>query len=99
MVKLVDRLKEHYKHVSLYRMTVSELETLRKKKIETKWIESFNTIIAVVVGWVFFFYEYQHMGIIIIMTGIFLGISSLFTDNHINQIDQAMFLLESTEVK
>jgi len=98
-VKQIDRLKEHYRHKSLYKMTLPELETLRKKKIETKWIESFNTIIAVVVGWFFFFYEYQHMGIIMIITGVFLGISSLFTDNYVNQIDQAMFLVESTEVR
>jgi hypothetical protein len=99
MVKQIDRIKEHFKHRSLYRMTLPELEKLQKKQIENYWTFAINSIIAGVFGVFFFYYELQHTAIILFVTSSLLMTASLFMNHLVDGIDQAIFLLEAIERK
>jgi len=76
-------------------MSLEELQGLSRKQVENGWVAVFNSIIAVVIGQFFFWMEYQHMAIIVTIAGVFIGIYGWFVSSYVNQIDQAMFLLQS----
>lgn len=97
MDRIMERIKERYKHRSLFSMTIPELEAFKKKQIENGWIYAVNAIIAVLFGQCFFWYEYQHMAIIITIAGLFVFIGSLSISSYVEQIDQAMFMLKESE--
>ena len=96
MVKITDKIKMHYRHKSLYDISVEALLSLRKKKYEQSWIESFNAIIASFTGIVAFVYGYQHLSIIFVITALLMVIYASFTSNYVEQIDMAIFLKEKT---
>ena len=92
-------LKKYFEHKSLYTVTPVELRVRLKKEIEQIWIYFMNSIIAGAIGGFMFYQGYQHVAMILYILTSIMCMAALFQHQHVEMIDQAIFLLEHTEPK
>lgn len=90
-------IKGRFEHKSLYICTPVELRVKLKKEAEQFWIYVGNSIIAGLIGAYLFYQGYQHSAIILYMMTVVMAMAGLFQNQHIEMIDQAIYLLEHTQ--